>query len=480
LYEGRKSRYDAVVVGSGPNGLAAAIALARAGCSVLVLEAAPTPGGGARSAALTLPGFVHDVCSAVHPMAAGSPFFRSLPLADHGLSWVQPPVPLAHPFDDGSAATVARTLDETERTLGEDGPAWRRLFGPLASRWDELAEDLLAPPLRLPRHPWPLLRFGLRAAWPASALAPRVFAGEKAQALFAGLAAHAALPLHWAFTSAFGLVLGATAHAVGWPIARGGSQSIVDALVRLLRALGGEVVTSARVERLEDLPPSRAVLLDLTPRQVLAVAGARLPGDYRRRLERYGYGPGVFKLDLALDGPAPWTAPECALAATLHLGGTLEEIAESEEAATRGQHSPRPFVLVAQPSLFDPTRAPPGRHTLWAYCHVPHGSGLDHSEAVLGQLERFAPGIRSRILAVHATSSVQLEAYNANCVGGDINGGSQHFGQLFGRPVWRRDPYATPVRGLYICSSSTPPGGGVHGMCGLWAARAALRFLAGE
>jgi phytoene dehydrogenase-like protein len=443
----------------------------------VVLEAASTPGGGARSAALTLPGFLHDVCSAVHPMGAGSPFFRTLPLDRHGLEWVHPPLPLAHPFDDGTAALVARSVDETADGLGEDGPAWRRLFAPLAGGWEPLAEDVLAPLLRLPRHPLAMARFGLRAARPASALARGAFRGPRARALFAGLAAHAAVPLERRFTSSFGLVLGATAHAVGWPVARGGSQAITDALVRLLGALGGELRTGVAVQNIDALPPSRALLLDLTPRQVLAVAGPRLPRGYRRRLERYRYGPGVFKLDLALSGPVPWADPGCARAGTVHLGGTLEEIEQSEAAADRGEHAARPFVLVAQPSLFDPTRAPPGRHTLWAYCHVPHGSRLDRSEAVLGQIERFAPGFRARVLSVHATTCAQLEAYNANCVGGDINGGSQHFAQLFGRPAWRRVPYATPVPGLYLCSSSTPPGGGVHGMCGFWAARAALRQM---
>jgi phytoene dehydrogenase-like protein len=470
-----KSRYDAVVVGSGPNGLAAALTLARAGRSVLVLEAASTPGGGARSAALTLPGFIHDVCSAVHPLAAGSPFFRELPLRENGLSWIHSPLALAHPFDDGSAATVARSLDETALLLGPDGPAWRRVFGRLTTRWDALAPEILAPPLRVPRHPVELARFGLRAARPAAALARRAFRTEKARALFAGLAAHASLPLEMPFSAAFGLVLGASAHAVGWPIPRGGSQTITSALVRLLGSLGGELVVDAPVTRLEDLPPARVVLLDVTPRQALAICGERLGGRYRRRLERYRYGPGVFKLDLALDRPAPWAAPECARAATVHLGPSLDEIAAGEAATWRGEHAARPFVLVAQPSLFDPTRAPAGRHTLWAYCHVPNGSTVDMKPAILRQLERFAPGLETRILAARATDTAALEAYNPNDVGGDINGGAQDFDQIFGRPAWRRTPYATPVRGLYLCSSATPPGGGVHGMCGHLAAQAALR-----
>jgi phytoene dehydrogenase-like protein len=475
--EPRRPRYDAVIVGSGPNGLSAAVALARAGRSVLVLESAPSPGGGARSALLTLSGFVHDVCAAVHPMAATSPFFRSLPLdeGEHGLSWIHPPFPLAHPFDDGTAAVLARSIEETQRRLGTDGAAWGRVFGSLAESWHALAPDLLGPPLRWPDHPWQLARFGLRAAQPADRLARRAFRTEKARALFAGLAAHVAMPLETPFTAAFGLVLGAAAHAVGWPLARGGSQTVVDALLRILCSLGGEVITDFHVDRLQDLPPARSVLLDLTPKQVLAVAGNRLGGRYRRRLERYRYGPGVFKLDLALDGPVPWTAPECAQAGTLHLGGTLAEIALSEAAAWRGVHSERPFVLAVQPSLFDPTRAPAGKHTFWAYCHVPSGSQRDMTEAILGQVERFAPGFRSRILAIRTMDTLRLEAYNPNYVGGDINGGAQDFDQLFGRPAWRRVPYATPSRGLYICSSATPPGGGVHGMCGYWAAQAALR-----
>ena len=463
------------MVGSGPNGLSAAIALARTGRSVLVLEAAPVPGGGARSAPLTLPGFIHDVCSAVYPLAAASPFFRSLPLADHGLRWIQPPRPLAHPFDDGTAAGVERGRAETQRRLGADGAAWSRVFGGLADEWDTLLPDLLGAPLRWPSHPFRLARFAWRAALPAARLARRAFRAEPARALLAGLAAHAALPLDTPFTSSFGLVLGAAAHAVGWPIAAGGGQAVTDALLGVFCSLGGEVVTEAPVESVEELPPSRAVLLDLTPRQVLRVAGGRLHGRYRRRLERYRYGPGVFKLDLALDGPVPWRAGECALAGTLHLGGTLDEIAASEAAVARGEHHERPFVLAAQPSRFDPSRAPAGRHTLWAYCHVPNGSRRDMTEAVLGQVERFAPGFRSRILAVHAADTARLEAGNPNYVGGDINGGAQDFDQLFGRPDWRRVPYATPARGLYICSSATPPGGGVHGMCGYHAAKAALR-----
>jgi phytoene dehydrogenase-like protein len=469
------ARYDAVVVGAGPNGLAAAVTLAGAGVSVLLLEGEETIGGGARTAELTLPGFRHDVCSAIHPLGVGSPFFRGLSLREHGLEWIHPPAALAHPLEDGRALLVRQSLESTVHGLGSDGPAWRDLFAPLTHNWDRLSVDLLAPLLRFPRHPLAMLGFALPACRAAVGLARDRFASAGVRALFAGLAAHSMLPLERAFTASFGLVLGVTAHAVGWPVARGGSQAITDALGRLLRARGGEILTGARVGTLADLPPARAVLLDVTPRQLLAIAGDRLRGAYRRRLERFRYGPGVFKLDLALDGPVPWTAPECALAGTVHLGPTLEEIAAGEAAVWRGEHPARPFALVAQQSLFDPARAPAGAHTLWAYCHVPHGSTADMTEPILAQIERFAPGFRGRIRSSHAMGPADFARYNPNYVGGDINGGAQDFDQLFGRPAWRMVPYTTPERGLYICSSSTPPGGGVHGMCGYLAARAALR-----
>jgi len=469
-----RPRYDVVVVGSGPNGMAAAITLAREGRAVLVLEASGEPGGGLRSAQRTLPGFVHDVCSAIHPLAVGSPFFRSARLADHGLEWVEPPLPLAHPLDDGTAVALHRSAEETAAGLGPDGRAYLRLIGRLGSRWERLAPDLLGPP-GLPAHPLLMAAFGLDALRSARGLAEARFRGERARALFAGLAGHSVLPLETLSSAAVGLVLGALGHAVGWPLPRGGSQRVNDALILLLRSLGGELVTGARVESLEALPPARLVMLDLTPRQVLRLAGARLPPRYRRALERYRYGPGVFKLDVALEGPVPWRAPECGLAGTVHLGGTLAEIAASERAAWRGEHAERPYVLAAQQSLFDPSRAPAGRHTLWAYCHVPHGSRVDMTARIEAQVERFAPGFRDRILARCARGPAELEAENPNLVGGDIGGGAQDLGQLFARPVLRLVPYATPVRGLYICSSSTPPGGGVHGMCGHHAARAALR-----
>ena len=469
--------YDAVVVGAGPNGLAAALTLARAKRSVLVLEAAPTVGGGTRTAELTLPGFRHDICSAIHPLGVGSPFFRTVPLADHGVEWIEPPLAVAHPLDDGTAGVVARSLDETARALGPDGAAWRRLFGPLARHWHDLAPALLGPVLRVPRHPLMMAGFGLRAVWPAATLARTLLRTEKARALFAGLAAHAILPLERPLTAAFGLVLGMTAHAVGWPLPRGGSQTIADALAALVRSHGGEIVTDAPVTTLADLPPSRVALFDVTPRQLVAIAGERLPARYRRRLEAYRYGPGVFKIDAALSGPVPWRANECAQAGTVHVGGTLSEIAAAEAAVWRGEHPERPFVLVAQQSLFDPTRAPAGKHTLWAYCHVPNGSTVDMTDPILEQVERFAPGFRDRILALSVFGPTALERYNANYVGGDIAGGANVVDQTIGRPAWRLDPYATPAPGLYLCSSSTPPGGGVHGMCGLLAAQSALKAL---
>ena len=470
----QNSSYDAIVVGAGPNGLAAAITLAQAGRSVFVLEAENTVGGGARSTQLTLPGFVHDVCSAIHPLAVGSPFLSTLPLSDHGLEWIHPPAPVAHPFDDGSAALLERSIQETGEFLGPDSGSYERLMEPLVAGWGKLAAQLLGP-FRLPRHPLLLTRFGLHAVRSGRGLARSLFQGERARALFGGLAAHSAIPLEKSPTAAFALVLASAGHAVGWPIPRGGSQSISDALASYLRGLGGEIVTSNRVQSIDDLPPARTVLLDLTPRQILGIAGKRLPSGYRRKLEGYRYGPGAFKMDWALDGPIPWRAPDCARASTVHLGGTLDEIAASERAVWEGHHPERPFVLVAQQSLFDGSRAPEGKHTAWAYCHVPNGSGFDMTERIEAQIERFAPGFRDLVLARSVMSPPGLEEYNANYVGGDINGGVQDLGQLFTRPTFRVVPYSTPARGLYICSSSTPPGGGVHGMCGHFAARAALK-----
>ena len=466
--------YDAIVVGSGPNGLAAAIALAQSGWSVLVREAQETVGGGMRSSRdVTLPGFVRDVCSAVHPLAVSSPFFRTLPLEQYGLEWVHPSAPLAHPFDDGTAALLERSVDATAATIGQDAEAYRRLVAPFVGRWPALVTDVLAP-LRLPEHPFLLARFGLRGLQSAHGLARRTFREDRAGALFAGMAAHSTVPLTRSPTAAFGLVLAIAGHAAGWPIACGGSQAIADAMAAYLRSLGGEIATDAPVESIDALPSARVVLLDLTPRQVLRVAGHRLPPRYRRALERYRYGVGVFKIDWALDGPIPWRAAECLRAGTVHLGGTLTELTDAENAPWQGQHSHRPFVLLGQPSLFDRSRAPVGKHTAWAYCHVPHGSHFDMTSRLEDQVERFAPGFRDRILARHVMPPTALERHNANLVGGDISGGVMDLRQLFFRPTISLRPYATPVKGLYICSASTPPGGAVHGMCGFFAAHAVL------
>jgi phytoene dehydrogenase-like protein len=465
---------DAVVVGSGPNGLTAAIVLARAGRSVLLLEAAETVGGGMRTAELTLPGFRHDVCSAIHPLGVGSPFLRTLPLEQHGLQWIQPPAPLAHPFDDGTAASLERSPEATGETLGEDAEAYCRLLEPLVKVADELVEQLLGP-LRLPRHPLALARFGLNGLLPATSLARHRFVGERARGLFAGLAAHAILPLSRPPTGAVGLMFALCGHVFGWPLPRGGSQALANALASHLRSLGGKIECERKVESLSELADARIVLLDVTPRQLLALAGDSLPEGYRRRLGRYRYGPGVFKLDLALDGPIPWRASECARSATVHLGGTFEEIAASEAAVAEGRHPERPYVLLAQQSLFDAERAPADKHTAWAYCHVPNGSELDMTGQIEAQIERFAPGFQERILARHMLGPAELERYNANYIGGDIAGGAQDLRQLFTRPIARLVPYSTPLTGIFLCSSSTPPGAGVHGMCGYYAAHAALR-----
>jgi phytoene dehydrogenase-like protein len=468
--------YDAVVVGSGPNGLAAAITLARAGRSVLVVEANETIGGGARSAALTLPGFVHDVCSAIHPLGRSSPAFAGWPLAEHGLEWIDPPIAVAHPLDDGSAALVSRDLAATAASLGVDGERYLSLLGPVARDWDLIARELLGP-FRLAgllRHPIALGRFGALAVQPVSLLIRR-FRGPQAAAVLAGAGAHAFLRLEQLATGAIALSLLGSAHAVGWPIPRGGSQRIADALASYLRSLGGEIRTGWRVRSLEELPRHRAVLLDLTPRQVMAIAGQRLRGSYARQLRRYRYGPGVFKVDLALDAPIPWANPDLLSAGTVHLAGTAKEVGAAARAVARGRVPQRPMVLLAQPSLFDSTRAPAGQHVVWAYGHVPNGSTADLTEPILAQLERFAPGVRKRIIGRSTMDPAAIEAHNANHVGGDINGGLQDIRQLFTRPAVRWDPYSTPDPALFICSSSTPPGGGVHGLCGWHAARSALR-----
>ncbi len=476
-------RYDAIVIGSGPNGLAAAVVMARAGWSVLVVEAQETLGGGARSLELTLPGFVHDLCSSVYPLGAGSPLFRSLPLSEHGLEWVHPDIPVAHPFDDGTAARLERSIEKTSEGLGRDAGAYRRLIAPVTPDWDELSEVLRHPtrvfthPVELVRYGIGFARFGLRAIRSARGLAEGCFVDAPARGLFAGIAAHSILPLEQSPSAAIGLVLTIAGHAVGWPFARGGAQRITDALVSYLRSLGGEIVTSARVTSLQDLPPARAVLCDLGPPQLLRIAGDLLPERYRRQLAAYRYGPGAFKLDWALDGPIPWVAEGCARAGTIHLGGTLEEIAASERAVWQGECPERPYVLLAQPSVFDSTRAPQGKQTAWAYCHVPGGTTVDMTDRIEAQVERFAPGFRDRVLARSVLSPPRFEAHNANLVGGDVNGGVLDWRQLLARPVLRLNPYRVPASHVYLCSASTPPGGGVHGMCGYYATLAALREM---
>jgi len=468
--------HPAVVVGAGPNGLAAAIALAHAGRHVTVLEGEDTIGGGCRSAELTLSGFVHDTCSTVHSLALASPFLRTLPLADHGLELVDPTAPLAHPLDDGTAVMLERSVRATAAGLGIDERVYLRMFEPLV-RDGELLFDALLGPARPPRHPMALARFAADGMRSVDRLARSRFAGERARALLAGCSAHSMLSLRAPVSAAFGIVLAMSAHAVGWPVARGGSQRLADALASYLRSLGGAIETGRRIASLDELPVGREpVLLDVTPRQLLALAGGRLPDGYRRRLARYRYGPGIFKLDW-LNGPIPWTAPDVGRAGTVHLGGTLDELMASEAAVTAGVHPEQPFVLLVQASCFDATRAPAGRHTAWAYCHVPHGSTRDMTAAIEAQVERFAPGFSGVIAARSAMDSAEVQRRNPNNVGGDINGGLQNLRQLFTRPIARVSPYSTPMPGVFLCSSSTPPGGGVHGMCGYWAARAALRKL---
>lgn len=467
--------YDAVVVGAGPNGLAAAIRLAQADLRVVVFEANEQAGGGVRSLALTRPGFVHDFGAAVFPLGAGSPFFRHLPLERYGLRWIQPDVPLAHPLDGGRAALLLRSLDETAARLGRDGEAYRRLIAPLVRAWPRLEGEVLQPLLHVPRHPVVLAQFGLRALLPPAWLAAWAFEEAPAKALWAGLAAHAVRPFSAPGASAIGLSLAVLAHRVGWPIPRGGAQALTDALVAHLRTLGGDVVTGRRILQLNALPAARLVLLDVAPRDFLRMAGDRLPAGYRRALDAFQPGPGAFKLDWALDGPIPWTNAAVGRAGTVHLGGTLEEIAASAAAVEAGRPPRNPYVLLAQPSLFDTTRAPAGKHTAWAYGHVPNGSAADLTTAIEDQVERFAPGFRARILDRHVLPPADLEAADANLVGGDVAGGANSLWQLAARPLLHPTPYRTPLAGVYLCSASTPPGGGAHGMCGYHAANAALR-----
>jgi len=467
-----KDAYDAVVVGSGPNGLAAAITLQREGLSVLLIEGNDTIGGGMRSAELTLPGFISDVCSAIHPMAAASPFFSSLPLEEYGLEWIDPPVLAAHPFDDGSAAVLKKDIQGTASLLGFDQENYLRLIAPIVKNWPQLVKDVLGP-LGVPAHPFAMAKFGLQALQPASNIINK-FNTPAAKGLFAGMAAHAVLPLNKWSTAAIGLVLLANGHLKGWPLPKGGSQQLANALGSYFTAIGGTIQTGWRINSLKELPAAKAVLFDVGTKQLLSIAGKELNPFYRYRLKNYRYGMGVFKVDWALDGPVPFSAPKCREAGTVHIGGTWQEIARSEYLAATGKLSSEPFVLLAQQSLFDTGRAPAGKQVLWGYCHVPNGSMADRTVAIEKQVERFAPGFRDRIISRHTINTMQLEKYNPNYIGGDINGGMMNIGQLFARPVLKFSPYSTGAKGIYICSASTPPGGGVHGMCGYHAARRAL------
>jgi phytoene dehydrogenase-like protein len=468
---------DAIVIGSGPNGLAAAIELARNDLDVLVLEADDEVGGGTRSAELTLPGFLHDVCSAVHPMGILSPFYRQLPLAEHGLEWILPPASIAHPLDEGDAVMHYRSLDRTAEGLGRDRRRYLRLIEPLMHDVHGLLGDAMGP-LGIPKHPIQMARFGLRAIFSANRLARLLFREERARALLAGCGGHSVLPLSQPLTGALATLFLLTGHVESWPVARGGSRAIAQALAGHLESLGGRIQTGHRVERLDALPEARVVVFDTSPEQLSTISGEALPAGYRRRLGRYRYGPGVFKIDWALDGPIPWKDPRCLEASTVHVGGTLEEICASERDMYRGRHSDRPYLILCQQSQFDESRAPAGKHTGYAYCHVPPGSTVDRTEAVEAQVERFAPGFRDRILARHTMNAADFERHNPNYKGGAITGGVADAFQLFNRPVTRLDPYSTPNPRLFICSAATPPGGGVHGLGGYYAARSALRRLA--
>jgi phytoene dehydrogenase-like protein len=472
--------YDAVIVGAGPNGLAAAIRIAQHGFSTLVLEGNDTIGGGCRTEELTLPGFWHDVGSAVHPLAVASPFFSSLPLEKYGLTWVHPEVPLAHPVSPGEVAVLQRSLRKTAEALGKDARIYSRIFGPIVSCSESLLEEFLQPIIHIPRHPLTAVRFGTLALLSARYLVRSRFVQENARALFAGLAAHSFLSLSSAGSAAFGLMLGMLGHAVGWPIPRGGAQMISNALLQHLRTLGGKIETGVFITSLNQLPRTRVILFDVTPRQLIRIAREKLPIRYRRTLERFRYGPGIFKIDYALDGPLPWIHEACQRAGTIHVGGTFDEIAEAETEVVQGKCPDRPFLLLSQPTLFDPTRAPAGRHVVWVYCHVPNGSSFDMTERIERQIARFAPGFFERVLVRRATSAAELETINANLIGGAITGGANDLWQMVARPTLSAVPYRTPIKGIFLCSSSTPPGGGVHGMCGFHAANAALKFLQGH
>ncbi|ASU35197.1 phytoene desaturase family protein [Mucilaginibacter xinganensis] len=469
----KKRDYDAVVVGSGPNGLAAAILMQQNGLSVLLLEGKPTIGGGLRTAELTLPGYLHDICSAVHPLAAASPFFETLPLAAHGLEYIYPEIAAAHPLDNGTAAILTGSIEETGRLLGADADTYLKLMQPVVKDWPVIAADVLGP-LHFPMHPIAMARFGLPALTSASHLVKR-FKTPEARGLFAGMAAHAIQPLSNLATSAIALVLMANGHLKGWPIPKGGSNQIANALASYFVSIGGKIETNTYITSLNQLPSAHAFLFDVTPRQLLKIAGHKFSPLYKWQMERYRYGMGVFKVDWALDAPIPFKAAECGKAGTIHIGNTFEEIEEGEQQIWDGKHPEKPYVLLAQPSILDSSRAPQGKHTAWAYCHVPNGSEKDMTATIENQVERFAPGFKDTILGRHTMNTVQMEEYNPNYIGGDINGGVIDLGQLFTRPVLRWSPYKTSAKGIYICSSSTPPGGGVHGMCGYHAAKRALK-----
>jgi phytoene dehydrogenase-like protein len=469
-------KYDALIIGSGPNGLAAAITLAQAGLSVAIFEAKNTIGGGTRSGELTLPGFTHDICSAVHPLGIGSPFFQSLPLEKHGLQWIHPFIPLAHPFDDGMAAVLSKSIEATCKTLNGDASQYKKLIEPFVKNWDRLASDIFAP-LHFPKHPILMTHFAYFALRSAHGLSSSLFKSKQAQAFFAGLSAHAIMPLTKPLTAAFGLILAILGHTVGWPFPQGGSQKIANALASFFLSLKGKIYTGVNVENLEDLPSTRVILCDLSPKQFLKIGKKHLPLKYYSQLEKYRYGPGVFKIDWALNAPIPWKAKECLQAGTIHIGGNFEEIVESEKKVWENKYTKKPYIILAQPSLFDPSRAPPTYHTAWGYCHVPNGSDRDMTEEIENQIERFAPNFKDCILARSTRTAKEMENYNPNYVGGDINGGVQDIYQLFTRPSKQLIPYSTPLKGVYLCSSSTPPGGGVHGMCGYYAALIALKQI---
>lgn len=476
--KGRKTReinYDAVVIGSGPNGLAAAITMARQGLSVKVFEASDSVGGGTRTKELTLPGFHHDICSAIHPMAKASPFIKSLPLEDYGLKWIYPDYPLAHPLDEESPALLFKSFSETIDSLGKDGAAYQKLFEPLVQNWEALAPQLLGPISFIPKTPLVMAKFGLKALQSAEGLAESMFSTDRAKALFAGLAAHSILPLDKISTAAIGMVLGAVGHVENWPFPKGGSHAITHAMASYFKSLGGEIELGRPVTDLGELPTSKVIFFNTTPAQLLDIAGNYVPDKYARKVSKFEYGAGVYKIDLALSEPIPWRDKECGKAGTVHVGGTLEQIVASEQCLKNNTHHEKPYVLVAQQSLFDDTRAPEGKHTCWAYCHVPNGSERDMTEPILSQIERFAPGFRDTIIGKHTMNTKAMENYNANYIGGDINGGKQDITQLFTRPAGLFDPYHVPGTNLYISSSSTPPGGGVHGMCGYHAAQSALK-----